>query len=205
MLHIEEDQLDELIAESTARAFINDTTFSVFGKGGFSKEVIWLLKQLDILNIKQLVYGEEKPNKDDYLVIGIGDPIIKKAIYTQFYGYTFPNIKAKDCKGEFEMGEGNIICNGNLFTVDIKIGNCNVINLGCTIGHGATIEDYNQINPGTNISGNVKIGNECLIGTGVQILENLSICDNCIIGAGSVVTKNITEPGTYVGVPARKL
>jgi acetyltransferase-like isoleucine patch superfamily enzyme len=26
-----------------------------------------------------------------------------------------------------------------------------------------------------------------------------------VIGAGSVVTKNITEPGTYVGNPARKM
>ena len=31
-------------------------------------------------------------------------------------------------------------------------------------------------------------------------LENKSL-----IGAGSVVTKNITEPGVYVGNPARKI
>jgi len=205
MNHVEEDQLEEFMLDATARAFVNDVTFAVFGKGGFSKEVVWLLKQLDIPNIRQLVYGEEKPDKDDFLVIGIGDPVIKKAIYTQYYGYTFPNILAKDIKGEIEIGEGNIICNGNLFTVDIKIGDCNAINLGCTIGHGVEIGNYNQINPSTNISGNVKIGDECLIGTGVQILEGLSICDGCTIGAGAVVTKDIMEKGTYVGIPARKI
>ena len=32
-----------------------------------------------------------------------------------------------------------------------------------------------------------------------------TICDNAVIGAGAVVTKDITEPGTYVGIPARKI
>jgi len=33
----------------------------------------------------------------------------------------------------------------------------------------------------------------------------VSICDDVVIGAGAVVTKDITEPGTYVGNPTRKL
>jgi acetyltransferase-like isoleucine patch superfamily enzyme len=31
----------------------------------------------------------------------------------------------------------------------------------------------------------------------------VTICDRAVIGAGAVVTKNITEPGIYVGNPAR--
>ena len=33
----------------------------------------------------------------------------------------------------------------------------------------------------------------------------VTVCDDVVIGAGSVVTKDITEPGTYVGNPARRL
>ena len=43
------------------------------------------------------------------------------------------------------------------------------------------------------------------MGTGAHILQGLTISDDTIVGAGAVVTKDITEPGTYVGVPARKI
>jgi acetyltransferase-like isoleucine patch superfamily enzyme len=47
-----------------------------------------------------------------------------------------------------------------------------------------------------------KIGNDVSIGTNATILP-VTICDRAVIGAGAVVTKNITEPGIYVGNPAR--
>jgi serine acetyltransferase len=43
------------------------------------------------------------------------------------------------------------------------------------------------------------------IGTNAAVLPGINICDNVIIGAGAVVNKDITDPGTYVGVPARKI
>ena len=136
MNHIVEDQLEEFMIESTARAFLQDTTYVVFGKGGFSKEIVWLMNQLNIPNIRQAVYGEDEVDRDEFLVIGIGDPLLKKQIAEKYKNYSFPNIVAKDCLGEVIMGEGNIICNGNIFTVGIVIGSYNAINLRCTVGHG---------------------------------------------------------------------
>ncbi len=48
------------------------------------------------------------------------------------------------------------------------------------------------------------IGNNVSIGTNATVLP-VKICDNVVIGAGAVVTKDITEPGVYVGNPARKI
>ena len=48
------------------------------------------------------------------------------------------------------------------------------------------------------------VGNCVSIGTNATILP-VTICDNVVIGAGAVVTKDITEPGFYVGNPAKKL
>lgn len=48
------------------------------------------------------------------------------------------------------------------------------------------------------------IGNKVSIGSNVTILP-VRICDNVVIGAGSVVTRNISEPGYYSGVPAKKI
>ncbi len=48
-----------------------------------------------------------------------------------------------------------------------------------------------------------KIGDNVSIGSNATLLP-VSICDNVVIGAGAVVTKDITEPGIYLGNPARK-
>ena len=37
------------------------------------------------------------------------------------------------------------------------------------------------------------------------VSNNITICGGCMIGAGAVVVRDIEEPGTYVGVPARRL
>ena len=48
------------------------------------------------------------------------------------------------------------------------------------------------------------IGKRCRIGSNVTLLP-VKICDDVTIGAGSVVTKDISEPGIYVGNPARRI
>lgn len=83
------------------------------------------------------------------------------------------------------------------------------INERCFIGHGVMFVN-DKFQGGTRAFGDQNkilktiIGNDVLIGSGATILP-VSICSNVIIGAGSVVTKDITEPGTYLGNPARKL
>jgi acetyltransferase-like isoleucine patch superfamily enzyme len=49
-----------------------------------------------------------------------------------------------------------------------------------------------------------KVGNNVSIGSNATILP-VNICGNVVIGAGSVVTKDISEPGIYLGNPARKI
>ena len=46
-----------------------------------------------------------------------------------------------------KMGHGNIICAGNILTVNIKLGNHVILNLDCTVGHDAIIGDYSTILP----------------------------------------------------------
>lgn len=87
---------------------------------------------------------------------------------------------------------------------------CELVTIGedCFIGHGVMfINDLFM--DGGPAQGNkekwrkTKIGNRVSIGSNATILP-VEICDQVVIGAGSVVTKNITEPGVYLGNPARK-
>lgn len=197
----------------------------IVGRGGFAREVKWLL---DLINkkterwrfigyIDKNVDGEDVIGDDTYilntrdklnLVLAIGNPRIRKAIYEKYKKnkcISFPNIIAPSvCITEsICMGIGNIICANNILTVDITLGNFNIINLGCTIGHDVEIGNFTTINPGTNISGNVVV-NDCVeIGTGTKIIQGKMIGCGVVIGAGAVVVKDIPDETTAVGVPAK--
>ena len=88
---------------------------------------------------------------------------------------------------------------------------CELVEIGndCFVGHGVMfINDlFSKGGPArgdTSLWKRTKIGNHVSIGSNATILP-IQICDHVVIGAGSVVTKNITQPGVYIGNPARKI
>lgn len=49
------------------------------------------------------------------------------------------------------------------------------------------------------------LGDNVVIGANSVIVGPVDICDNVLIGALSLVNKSISEPGVYVGIPAKKV
>jgi acetyltransferase-like isoleucine patch superfamily enzyme len=103
------------------------------------------------------------------------------------------------------MGEGNIICAGNILTCNIVIGNYVTINLTCTIAHDDIIEDFVTILPGCNISGNVHLKRKVDVGTKTAIIPGVVVGENTIIGAGSTVINDLPANCTAVGTPAKPI
>ena len=85
-----------------------------------------------------------------------------------------------------------------------KIGQGCIINTCASVDHDCRIGDYVHVSVGSHLAGTVFIGNGTWIGAGAIVSNNVSICENCMVGAGAVVLKDITEPDTYIGIPARK-
>ena len=54
------------------------------------------------------------------------------------------------------------------------------------------------------VIGTVKVKDSVWIGAGAIVINNVNICGECTIGAGAVVITDISNPGTYIGVPAKK-
>jgi len=166
----------------------------------------------------ELPYGrvagaDEMLNREEAadVVIGIGRPDIRQKIGEILISRPWlsaPNLihpKSEIDLEWVEIGKGNILTCGSVFTCNIVVGDYNVFNLNCTIGHDVRIGSYTVINPGCNISGGVVLGDRCLLGTGVQVLENLGVVSDVTIGAGALVSKSIVEPATYIGIPAKLL
>jgi UDP-3-O-[3-hydroxymyristoyl] glucosamine N-acyltransferase len=80
-----------------------------------------------------------------------------------------------------------------------KIDNC------AHVAHNAIIGEDCLIHAFVNICGSVEIGNRCEIFPHCNISPGVKICDDVIIGSNSFVKSDITEKGTYVGCPVRKI
>lgn len=132
-------------------------------------------------------------------------PYLEQGSRFEFPTLIHPRAVLDGALGRIELGRGNVICAGSVFTCDVRVGDFNHFNLNTTVGHGAVIGSYNVINPGSNLSGGVTIGDRILVGTGAQILENLRISDNATVGAGALVNRSVSPGNTVVGVPARPL
>jgi len=106
---------------------------------------------------------------------------------------------------EVEVEVGTAIMAGVVINCCTKIGRGCIINTGATIDHDNVIDDYVHVSPGAHLAGTVKVGKNTWIGAGGVVINNINITSDCVIGAGAVVISNITEPGTYIGVPAKKI
>lgn len=51
----------------------------------------------------------------------------------------------------------------------------------------------------------VVIGRNCWLGAGSILTPGVRLGDGVTLAAGAVVTQNLTDPGVYAGVPARRL
>lgn len=102
------------------------------------------------------------------------------------------------------IGEGSVIMAGAVINPSSRIGRGCIFNTSVSVDHDNQIGDYTHISPGAHLAGTVTLGVKVWIGMGAIVINNTDIVSGTIIGAGTVVIQNITVPGTYVGVPARR-
>jgi sugar O-acyltransferase (sialic acid O-acetyltransferase NeuD family) len=122
---------------------------------------------------------------------------------TKYFSYIHPT--ALVMSDAIMIGQGTFIGANSILTTNIKIGDHCILNRSNHIGHDTVIGDYFSAMPGAIVSGNVIVYSMVYMGTNSSIKEKLSIHSLVTIGSNAAVVKNIEEPGTYVGVPAKKI
>ena len=197
----------------------------VIGTGGLSKQALSSLRLSNERTDSELVFFENVDGLEEFygyrvihdfdeikspfgFVICLGNPKYREYFYNELIelkGHALNVISEHALLFDCELGIGNLILGYTLLEPGSKIGKNNLINCYAAIFHDVVIGDHNEIMPGAKLLGCSSIGSKCRIGSNATILPNISICDDVVIGAGAVVISDITEPGTYVGVPARKV
>lgn len=104
-----------------------------------------------------------------------------------------------------KIAEGTMICQFSTAMGNTNIEKDCLIAPYCMIGHTSTVGQGSFLMPGVLIAGATKIGKYCKFGLRSNVIDYLSICDFVVAGANALITKNITEPGFYLGIPARRV
>ncbi|MEE9440049.1 MAG: NeuD/PglB/VioB family sugar acetyltransferase [Saprospiraceae bacterium] len=201
----------------------------IIGTGGFAREVLCLIDDLGDYNKVKAFYETDEvwesnwkdkqlnglpvlPFSDiiasDNLSIGIGDPTIREKVVkwlpsnSKFITLIHPTAVVSRWTN---IDIGAIITANTIVTCQIEIGKHCQLNLNTTIGHDCTLGDFFTTAPATNISGTCNFGDRVYFGTGAATRQGINICDDVVIGMGAMVVKHITEPGVYVGIPAKRI
>lgn len=210
---------------------------AVYGAGGFAREVAWLAESCNVDEDRYQVvcFIDDNPATHGSTIndvpslsleqakslfpaakvaIGVGMPQTRQAIAEKVAaaGLEFATIihPGTEMSRWVEIGEGTVICAGNILTTNIVLGRQVQINLDCTVGHDVIMGDYTTLAPGVHVSGAVHFGQRAYVGTGAVIINGtldhpLIIGDDAVIGAGACVVKSVPPGITVVGVPAKPL
>ena len=199
----------------------------VYGTGGFGREVMlyWIdqypelgaafvvddqyFNEQEIMGKKVYKGSDLRCSHRDsgFVMIAIADIKTRQKIVDYIPNARFGSLRHKLAFIAYDaiIGEDAIITPYVTITQNVVIGKHCQLNLKTSIGHDCRIGDYFTTAPGVSISGNCTIGNNVYFGTNSAVKEKVTICDNVIIGMGAIVLKDITESGTYVGNPLRKI
>ncbi len=102
------------------------------------------------------------------------------------------------------LERGNFIGAGSVVGPNACMGAFNFVNRLASIGHDTRVGSFNHFGPGATVAGRCTIGDRNFFGTGSSVIDACLVTDDVVLGAGAVAVRDLTESGTYVGVPAKR-
>lgn len=103
------------------------------------------------------------------------------------------------------LGAGCFVAAQAVVAPAAQLGVSVIVNHGAVVDHDVRVGDFSHLAPLCSLGGGARVGRRVLVGTGARILPGVAIGDDVVVGAGAVVCDPISEPGVYVGVPARRV
>ena len=139
--------------------------------------------------------------------MGIGNNAVRKMIFEKYPDYEYPTLihPTASIGIETKIGKGTAVMPFVVVNACAEVGEFSILNSASVIEHDCRVGDFCLIAPNVSMCGVSETGNMVWLGAGSVVNQTVKICDGVMVGSGAVVTKDITQSGTYVGVPATKI
>ncbi len=204
----------------------------IFGAGGFGREVLVLLRQINAAHPAwELLgfYDDRAPATPTvgglpYLgtsadlnatagplavAVAVGSPAARAAVVARltsprlrFPAIVHPGVALQPYQN-IALGPGSIVQQDVKLMTDLRIGRFVLINAGSILGHDSVVDDFCSLMCHVDLSGGAHVETGCYLGTKSTVIQQVRIGAHSTLGAGAVAVRDIPARSTAVGVPAR--
>ena len=203
----------------------------IIGAGGHCRVVVSLLRDLGEHNVLGIVdlaeprvgevimevpvigsvtrIGEFRNRADLDVFLAIGDNALRRTWWQTVgdLGVPMPNLISPRAivDQHARLGVANVVCARAFIGPGALIGDNNLINTAALIEHEVLLGNHCHLAPSSTVAGRSRVGCCCFIGAGATLIDNVEVGGQITIGAGATVVHSITDSGTYIGTPARRV
>lgn len=138
--------------------------------------------------------------------VAIGNASVRKRLMERFSEAEMPVLihPSAVVAAGVSIGRGSVLMPGAVINPGSSLGEGVIVNTCASVDHDCLISNYVHVAVGAHLCGLIQVRDMTWIGAGAIVSNGISICEDCMIGAGAIVIRDITQPGTYIGVPAKQ-
>lgn len=141
------------------------------------------------------------------VIAAVGAPGLRRQLVDDWAGSAYRTVRAPSAviSASASIGDGTLLAPLSVVSTHATVGAHGLLNIGASVSHDSVLGKFVTLSPGARVAGRCSIGDGVFIGIGASVSNGISIAAGSVIGAGAVVVSDITAPGVYVGVPARRV
>jgi sugar O-acyltransferase (sialic acid O-acetyltransferase NeuD family) len=146
-------------------------------------------------------------SRETAVVAAVGAPGLRRSMVASWAGTSFQTVISDRAwvSGSARVGRGSVVAPMSSLSTRSSVGEHTIVNFGAQVAHDSVLGDFVTVSPGAVIGGHSRLDDGVFLGIGAVVRDRVSVASGSVIGAGAVVLHDISTPGVYVGVPARKL
>jgi sugar O-acyltransferase (sialic acid O-acetyltransferase NeuD family) len=203
----------------------------IVGAGGFGREVLWLVEEINAANPTWEVLGflddlqpaHHASDGPPFLgpvaaygqlgspraVCAIGSPRVRMAKVQRLeeMGVRWATLihPRASVSRRARIDEGSIICHAASVSVEARIGRHAHLNHGVLVAHDVVLGEACTLSPHADVNGAAVLEEGVFLGSHACVLPGARVGAWATVGAGSVVLSNVAANTTVFGVPARQV
>ncbi len=151
--------------------------------------------------------GDYRPQRGDYLLLGIGVPYSRRRVAEQLRGVEAGFLTLVHplavVAATADVGQGSIVCPFAVVSDSAKLGHCVLVNYSASLGHDATAGDYAVLSPYATLGGGARIDEEVFLGLHASVGPAIRIGPRSKVSANSCALVSAPENSLVFGVPGR--